>query len=114
MRDRLIELINGFKELDFCIPPDWWIEHFADHLLANGVIVPPVELGSRQRVYIPVQGTTVIYDTKVYGIGVDEDGDIVINPKEYPEEVVSVNCYNLGKTVFLTEEEAEQALKERE
>lgn len=129
------------------------IEHIADHLLANGVIVvdtdhvdvvanrkplrtafnmpldelaelirakqegrlivSPVMLGSRQRVYIPVCGTTVVYGTKVYGIGVDEDGDMVINPKEYPEDVISINGFNIGKTVFLTREEAEKALAER-
>lgn len=42
MQARLIEIINQFDELDFCVPPDWWIEHFADHLLNNGVTIPPI------------------------------------------------------------------------
>lgn len=111
MRDRLIEAINDFNEIDFLVPPNWWIEHFADHLLAEGVIVPPVELGSMHKIYYPVKGTTVVYETKVYGIGVDEDGDIVINPTEYPEKVIEMR--GVGKTVFLTKEEAERALAER-
>jgi autonomous glycyl radical cofactor GrcA len=105
MRERLIELIaNEPNSVDSIVS-------HADYLLANGVIVPPVKLGSRHKVYIPVKGTTVVYETKVYGIGVDEDGDMVINPEEYPEEVIAINGYNIGKTVFLTREEAERALK---
>ena len=107
MRDRLIELISHIQYMG-------GLEgKLADHLIAEGVIVPPINLGSRQKVYIPIKGTTVVYETKVYGIGIDEDGDMVINPKEYPEEVISINGFNIGKTVFLTKEEAEKALAER-
>ena len=113
MRDKLIEILNEtfaeqYEKRGLLTAP-----HTADHLLANGVIVPPVELGSKYKVYIPVKGTTVVYETKVYGIGIDEDGDMVINPKEYPEEVISINGYNIGKNVFLTKELAEKALAER-
>ena len=112
-RERLIELLEEENAFSRYITADERREMLADHLLANGVIVPPVELGSRHKIYIPVGGTTVVYETKVYGIGIDEDGDTVINPKEYPEEVITINGYNLGKTVFLSREEAEKALKER-
>lgn len=107
MRERLFELIkegNGGYEFN-------GLERIVDHLLAAGVIVPPVELGSRHKIYYPVKGTTIVYETKVYGIGVDEDGDIVINPTEYPEKVIEMR--GVGKTVFLTREEAEKALAER-
>jgi hypothetical protein len=87
-------------------------DFFADHLIENGVVVPPVKLGSKQKVYIPVGRTTSIFDTKVYGIGVDDEGDLVINPKKYPEDVICINGYNLGETAFLTKSEAEQKLKE--
>lgn len=106
MRDRLIELINEFKELDFCVPPDWWIEHFADHLLANGVIVPPCKVGDT--VYVCFSRTRVI-ECKV--------ARIII---EHIEEIgMSFICYggmhfdmrHWGKTVFLTREEAEKALE---
>ena len=107
MRDRLIELISHVQYMG-------GLEgKLADHLLAEGVIVPPVALGSRQKVYIPIKDTTVVYETKVYGIGIDEDGNLVINPKEYHEDVIEINGYNIGKTVFLTKEEAEKALAER-
>ncbi len=121
MRDRLVELMveadayDGY-ECKLCTDDHscfrCYFTKLADHLIENGVIVPPIKLGSRQKVYIPVKYTTVIYDTKVYGIGVDEEGDFVINPKEYPEDVICINGYNIGKTVFLTKAEAEQKLKE--
>jgi hypothetical protein len=117
MRNRLIKLIEIARD-------DWWeksghnqtskasADYIADHLIENGVVVPPVKLGSKQKVYIPVGRTTSIFDTKVYGIGVDDEGDLVINPKKYPEDVICINGYNLGETVFLTKSEAEQKLKE--
>ena len=114
MRDRLIELVDAFREFDAPNDGRTWTEHLADYLLANGVIVPPVVLGSKHKIYIPVTGTTVVYETKVFGIGIDEDGDLVINPEEYQEDVISISGYNIGKTVFLTREEAEKALAERE
>ena len=105
MRDRLIELLaesamNG-NYLD--------IQHVADHLLANGVIVPPAPFGSK--VYIPVIGANQILNTEVCGFGIDEDGYFVINPDEYPKGVFGINGYIIGKTVFLTREEAEKALE---
>ncbi len=103
---------SGACELTNC--RDCRARNCANDLLANGVIVPPVALGSRQKVYVPVDGTTVVYETKVYGIGVDEDGDMVINPHEYPEDAFGISGYNIGKTVFLSREDAEKALKERE
>ena len=89
------------------------IEDLAERLLAEGVILPPVKLGSNLKVYIPVKDTTTVLETKVFGIGVDEDGDMVINPSVYSTETIEINGYNIGKSVFLTREEAEKALAER-
>lgn len=116
MRDRLIELIMECSTYtpEYSKQAKLHAEFLAQHLLNEGVMVPPVKLGSKHNVYIPIKGTTVVYDTKVYGIGIDEDGDMVINPKEYPEDVMSINCYNVGKNVFLTREEAEKALERSE
>ena len=102
MRDRLIELINQFKELDFCIPPDWWIEHFADHLLANVVIVPPCDIGTEIKGEI-VHGIA-------YSKSLVSSGEIHITKKIY-------TCHkeDVENTIFcshpMTWEEAEQALK---
>lgn len=105
MRDRLKEFINKFEELDFCIPPDWWIEHLADHLLANGVIVPPVKVGHT-----------------VYCIRYDKSRKLFVKPLAVNSitvwgdggfSVFTTKEDTLGKTVFLTREDAEKALAER-
>ena len=108
MRDRLSDLIQS--AVNGCAK--YWADLIADKLISEGVIMPPVVLGSRQKIYIPIGDTTVVYETKVYGIGVD-DGNFVINPKEYPEDAIAIKGYIIGKTVFLTREEAEKALAER-
>ena len=121
MRDRLIELIKQDTQ-HFTNPfayeyGDDSAELFADHLLANGVIVPPCKVGDW--VYVRYDGEvtpfliyksrreedldfiTSCYDTRCY----DTSGNPVF---------MSFCDYHIGKTVFLTKEEAEQALKERE
>lgn len=123
MRDRLIKLIDDFCRDNYVekyIPTqeayDFFIAAtaFADYLLANGVIVPPCKVGVGHKVYCPVKGTAAVIETKVYGIGIDEDGDMVINPNEYPEDAFSISGGEIGKTVFLTREEAENALRKVE
>lgn len=70
-------------------------EMIADELLENGVIVPPCKVGDT--VY---QADTAgrIYEIKVKGIIYDTDG-------------VAFDDRAIGKTVFLTKEEAEKALE---
>ena len=95
-RDRLIELLT--KEV--ARPKAYAL---ADHLLANGVIVPPCKVG--QTIYYISFGK--VYKSKCHAITqhknslqihlYDYDGDKAIYP---------------AKKVFLTKEEAERALKE--
>ena len=112
-RERLIELIEQCSchysppctgECGECHNVEMYdrnIEHIADHLLANGVIVPPCKVGStiymlvtkRPRVYC--EPYTMIQKSKV------TFGNL--------ERVIR----DFGKTVFLTREEAENALEER-
>lgn len=113
MRDRLIELINEFEELDFFAPPDWWIEHFADHLLANGVIVPPMKLG--QICFEPCYYANLIDECRVSSITQKADGSLKIRITNLRHRsAYEITTDKIGKTVFLTREEAEKALKERE
>lgn len=109
-KERLIKLIKSGSQ--YICEQDSLVEHIADHLLANGVIVPPCKFGDMM--YVPIEKTSFVLKTKVLAIGVDEDGDFVINPHEYPDDVFCVSGVNIGKTVFLTKEEAEKVLKERE
>lgn len=106
MRDRLIELLRkipygvsvGAKfERYFC-------ELVADHLIANGVIVPPCKVGDT--VYYIPSGNHIIECIVA---------QIVIEP--LAEIGMSFLCYggvrfdmrDWGKTVFRTREEAERA-----
>ncbi len=84
MRDRLIELIQDIK---LCNPTNWYKPEFmALALLANGVILPPC----------------VPKDDEYYRV-YDEHGNYI-----------AVIYSEKGKTVFLTREDAEKALGERE
>ncbi len=90
-RERLINLI--IAALRGC--SRHWAEVIADHLLANGVLVPPCKIGDTVyqtdgcRVYESVV-ENVIYDTD--GIAFDETA--------------------IGHSIFLTRKEAEAKLKE--
>lgn len=94
-RDRLIEL------LDIIIQPGQkTLGDIADYLLANGVIVPPVKVGDT--VYRVCKRK---YDVDGYGMQWFEDWGIVAN-------AFHLRMLNeIGKTVFLTKEEAEAKLK---
>ena len=107
MRDRLIELIDDFiHNIDVT---KWYSEEhdegLADHLLANGVIVPPCKVGDK--VYFIGAFTGQIIETVVLGIGYNEN-DVYLICENFT--IVSV-AEQLGKTVFLTREEAEARLK---
>lgn len=107
-RERLIDLIIS-ADISLWGTDKPYAEVYADHLLANGVIVPPCKVGD-----------TVYFDTYLRGdsIGVR------------PHKVIEVKCvimtepskggigaeipdWAFGESVFLTREEAEKALKER-
>ena len=111
MKNRLIELISGlpfsaeyekYNSLEFA-------EHLADHLLANGVIVPPCKAGDI--VYVISKGNILpftvnrIIITNYIKIKVD-----YILGRDY--EIKYLLPDHFGKTVFLTKEEAEEKLKE--
>lgn len=121
MKDRLIELLEYFPVWHSTLKDRWLpeaIKRLADHLLANGVIVPPCKVGDT--VYV-VDGTT---DGIVEGIITNLEYNIYTNPQEwitvkanYPffgwlEEKNRIDLL-LGKTVFLTKEEAEKELERR-
>lgn len=106
MRERLVELIKkGIDKhestIENYVHPEW--EFIADYLLDKGVVVP-----------------TIAIDDTVYRIGQDD--------KVYEWQIAYIHAYkdenvyiddsdnyifesDIGKTVFLTREEAERALK---
>ena len=146
-RERLIELIVNADTYDsyeckLCAKDDdacdcCFAEKLADHLLANGVIVPPCKVGDTMYKVCTVNSRIQmgqLWDGKIvktncdrcgyrnchcYDIGLrkhDPDTMIdVIVPKIISslEFAVKIMPY-VGTVWFNTEEEAEQALKERE
>ena len=122
MRDRLAEIIDGFFGVDSAY---FGVDKYelADHLLANGVIVPPCKVGD----YVYHIFDDNIQAMKMSG-GVLCNGGVLMDADCLDEhDMCECSCElegktcglrfrytDIGKTVFLTKEEAEQALKERE
>ena len=108
MRDRLVELI--MDSVGGCARH--WAEIIADHLLSEGVIVPPCKVGDavyalsqmRDKRMLPFiseyEVTSITVGKKKCLVYHEMDGYIKIFKQE-----------DFGKTVFLTREEAEKALE---
>ena len=94
-----------------------YIAELADHLLANGVIVPPCKVGDK--IYEALPKVNFIRSTTVVGFHLGKFPDLRGHKRK--EYIVCYSDYSLthidigkfGKTVFLTKEEAEAALAER-
>lgn len=80
--------------------------NMADHLLANGVIVPKVKAG--QTVWFPSEYHEGAYPITITHLEIYEE-EIILYSKGGGEWLDT----DIGKTLFLTREEAEAALKER-
>jgi hypothetical protein len=116
-RKRLIELLRETFEYTrgVCIDFDEAVEINADHLLSNGVIVPPCKVGDtvyevqlyRERIQA-YKVVTIKYNGHFwYMVWMLKDGKGVYgNLDGFVDS-------QLGKTVFLTKEEAEAELRKR-
>ena len=135
-RERLIELlmqgdIAAAKQGVFnCCMCRREAETIADYLLENGVIVPPVKMGDivyidnapHNVVHITIEEDGISYCAKYdcdeyecckecpFAKEISFGEVIMCEGNEYHEFTAS----DIGKTVFLTREEAEKALKECE
>lgn len=131
MRERLIaSLLKCDKEYDVlsCYKErpkrKQAAEIIADHLLANGVIVPPCKVGDTVYeinkmclgcIHFTDSGysdwceCTLDDDKLMFECDFDKECIYEIIPKNFGYEMIG----NFGKTVFLTREEAEAALKGR-
>ena len=121
MRERLIELLIAAKSrcddtekckncVGFCQVGECLNYVIADHLLANGVIVPPCKVGDI--VYKVFDGE--IREAKVVSCSMFFSKTIRqnnIHTENHRGAIISYEWKDIGKTVFLTREESEQALK---
>jgi hypothetical protein len=124
MRDRLIELSRAAhgewlkKEYDH-ETKQTVAEYVADHLLANGVIVPPCKVGNKAFYFFETcdeQGKekTRISEGVVVSFSLQEEGLWAYVRYKSGLTYWHIVDKDFGKTVFLTREEAEKALAERE
>ena len=119
-RDRLIELKIQFVEsfdCGDCIPEEskckkCLTEKETDYLLANGVIVPPCKVGDI--VYTIFEGD--IEALKITYAKTEESAEFIYRYYDAKNKFLDMpfSDRSIGKTVFLTKEEAEKHLKERE
>lgn len=118
-RERLIELLIDYPcmstaEENFI---ESIAEDLADHLLANGVIVPPCKVGDT--VYEIVQSYGYVREVKVVGFHLGKFTTLRGHKrKEYlvcysNGYLLHIRIDKIGKTVFLSREDAEKALAER-
>ena len=120
-REKLIELIDDYI---YGVDVNHWYseeldEGLADHLLANGVIVPPCKVGDEVYV-LTTDSLSGIEKSRVKRMTLQnlQDGMTIkiIVPcicDDWGNAVWEFYPDDFGKTVFLTKEEAEKALKER-
>ena len=123
MKDRLIELLkksrcdkdcSGFVNSEFCKACTSYERYVksADYLLENGVIVkPPKELCNKigDNIFVVADGD--ITEALLLSVGFDCDGNDEVIAISIEEEGICCRFADVGKTVFLTREEAEQALQ---
>ena len=107
MRERLIELLGQIRGDEIALTNEE-ADILIDHLLANGVIVPPCKVGD---IFYGINETSYD-DYEVLGFKFStrkgDDKDVLIVLTTYDMEFV------WGEEAFLTKEEAENVLKERE
>lgn len=111
-RDRLIELLNQVGDNVMQLKTDNFIDSLADHLLANGVIVPPCKVGDRLYQIVEMNHTYHAEHNRFIS-----DFPLKVEPYQiiYRNLLGDYSCIpfsDFGKNVFLTRKEAEQALAE--
>lgn len=102
-REKLIDLIVEAKRTE----PETgsFTDYLADYLLEHGIIVLPCKVGDTVYHVFPKKGiqTNTVRQIRIGSCGMNIfDFNGFFEPSDF------------GKTVFLTREEAEQALKERD
>jgi hypothetical protein len=107
MRDRLVELCREAhtKYLEEEPPVGDFGAYLADHLLKNGVIVPPCKVGDTVYELVNWCDYTNCHFEGCAGCGNCNDGGIL------ERKFNLSHLARIGKSVFLTREEAERALR---
>ncbi len=113
MKDKLIEILNEtfaeqYEKRGLLTAP-----HTADHLLENGIIIPPVKIG--QTVYVVSRyygGFWRTHECRIDSLTIYEK-HMFMTLFDSDNLDFGIEISEIGKTVFLTKELAEKALVER-
>lgn len=120
MRERLIKLLNNqccpspllcdanckYAHLESCYP-----ERVVDYLIENGVVVPPCKVGQKVwKLMFWLKSPAEIIEGKVSMLQQKADGTWKIRITRR-SSVEDITLDEIGKTVFLSREEAEMVLK---
>ena len=114
-RERLVELIEKTFAVQYAARGLLTAQHTADHLLANGVVVPLCKVGDKTFLLLEdlFDGWEVVesYCCEIVEKGRWKTYSMVV---DCPAIGNTLEFYtgDFGRTVFLTKEEAEQVLKE--
>ena len=126
-REKLIELLGKVEDdTDLFLYSDMYFndedkEIIADYLVANGVIVPPCKVGDTVYSYLhrwreedgisPYQITNITITQNKKGEWTKKYRAMQLIEGKTIDWQLNFSFDDLGKTVFLTREDAEQALK---
>ena len=125
MKDKLIELLKDTLHEWECEAQPETIAQIAEHLIENGVLIPPCKVGdtlwvlwsltkAQKKEIYPVEAYALRYDDKKNNLRVCVEGCFKIEKYDghYTHFYRGTFAWeSIGKTIFRTREEAEQALK---
>ena len=120
MKEQLKKILGDFPVWHATLNDNWLpeaVDRLADYLIENGVVVPPVKVGQTIYVLWSVGRKGIgIAEFEVRSINLDtpEDMEIVYRSKKLNATMCRyANASDIGKTIFLSREEAERALERK-
>ena len=111
MREKLINLIDAFREEDAPGDKRTWTEHLADYLIENGVIIPPCKEGDKLYLVCDIDDVYTIDELTVTAVDMKNiycSG--YVPPRDDTE--IRIPISEIGENAFFTREEAEKTLPE--
>ena len=120
MKEQLKKILGDFPVWHATLNDNWLpeaVDRLADYLIENGVVVSPVKVGQTIYVLWSVGRKGIgIAEFEVRSINLDtpEDMEIVYRSKKLNATMCRyANASDIGKTIFLSREEAERALERK-
>ena len=109
-RDRLIELLEDTLHEWECDVQSETLSQIAEHLIENGVIVPPCKVGDT--VYVIYNNKVTIGKVDSLDVVIEESDTSYVAGVKFFDRITMIKGFSFGLNVFLTKEEAEKALAE--